>query len=280
MLYHNINQIIAKYDVFFLDIFGLIHDGSYLYDGAMDMLQNIKKAEKKAIFVSNAPRNSFETAKRLAKFNITEELYDVVYTPGQIFYDDCKNQTYSGTTGKYFAFGNQGDIGLIDGIAGFTRTEDITNADCILSFGIFETDEKNSQITELLKIAVDKKLPMLCLNPDKIVKKQGGKVEELCGGYIANIYLDLGGQVSYYGKPYQEFYQKIWEKIGKPNKKSILAMGDSFETDIKGACNFDIDSALVLTGVHNNLLDNITGLEEEIRENSAKPTYILKNLIA
>jgi len=293
-----IGEIIKKFDVFLLDIFGLIHDGVCLYHGAIEMLREIKKAGKISIFISNAPRNVDQTAKRLEKFGITSDLYSKIYTPGQLFYDECMyNAKYTGT---YFAFGGIEDIDLINGTSHISRTESIEDADFIIAFGMFDKVVQNSEINNLLKRAKERNLPMVCINPDKIVRKQKEKditekglrdaaihfeneahTEILCAGYIAALYEEISGHVEYYGKPYSLIYEIIFKTL-TVDKANIIALGDSFETDICGANFAKIASGLVLTGIHSNILyhDEIQAdkLEHCIKQYNAKPDFILKNL--
>ena len=43
-----------------------------------------------------------------------------------------------------------------------------------------------------------------------------------------------------YQKPDIRFYEKVYENIGKPDKDSIIALGDSLTSDIQGGNNFKI----------------------------------------
>ncbi|KJV53838.1 HAD hydrolase, IA, variant 1 family protein [Orientia tsutsugamushi str. Gilliam] len=59
----------------------------------------------------------------------------------------------------------------------------------------------------------------------------------------------MGGKVVYSGKPHSEIFQAVLNTLAlNVKKKKILMIGDTLETDILGANNIGIDSALVLTG--------------------------------
>ena len=51
---------------------------------------------------------------------------------------------------------------------------------------------------------VERDVHMHCLNPDRLVVRGG--VPEACAGAIADVYEMLGGQVTWYGKPYEAIY--------------------------------------------------------------------------
>ena len=47
---HDFSQIIPKYELFIIDLFGVIHDGVELYPKVFDNLQNIKNHKKHLVF--------------------------------------------------------------------------------------------------------------------------------------------------------------------------------------------------------------------------------------
>ncbi len=55
-------DISDKYDVFFVDLWGVIHNGVECHKDAISTLEHLKKKNKIIILISNAPRPS-ETVK-------------------------------------------------------------------------------------------------------------------------------------------------------------------------------------------------------------------------
>jgi len=283
MLEVKIDYLLKEFDCFLCDVYGIIYDEAELYPGVMDMLQEIKKTNKKIIFISNAPRKSDILTKRFMDFNITEELYTSILTPGQMLYDDLIANRPINFTGRYFAFGLENDINLLDGKSNFTRVNNIENADFVVSFGMFDCDQKNSEIEKMLNICLERNLEMLCLNPDKIVKRKKNTVDFLCAGHISFIYEKMGGKVTWYGKPYKDIYERAI-RIAKTPISKIVCIGDALETDIYGAHNAGLQSALVLTGLYDKLLDKNGKISwQEIKDNCSKfhypqPDFVLKDL--
>jgi len=103
-----------------------------------------------------------------------------------------------------------------------------------------------------LKSAIDRNLPMLCANPDRVVVC-GGQIILCCGG-VAERYEKMGGDVFYHGKPYPAVYQPVLSLLGGIVPSRILAIGDSLTTDIKGAMSNGIDGALIMGGIHHEVL--------------------------
>ena len=88
---------------------------------------------------------------------------------------------------------------------------------------------------------------MVCANPDREVMV-GQRIFQ-CAGTFAEHYRALGGDVRYHGKPYASVYQRCFELLGLPDRRRILAIGDTLHTDIAGAEAAGIDAALVTGGI-------------------------------
>ena len=77
-------------------------------------------------------------------------------------------------------------------------------------------------------------------------------------GLIENIYIyryeELGvplEKIHLLGKPSPIVYHWAQESFFSDlEKTSIIAVGDSLEHDIKGACRFEVDSAFITRGIH------------------------------
>ena len=52
-----LNKIYSNFDIFLVDLWGVIHNGVQCYSEALKVLKNIKK-NKKILLISNAPRPS------------------------------------------------------------------------------------------------------------------------------------------------------------------------------------------------------------------------------
>ena len=61
-----LNKIYSKFDIFFVDLWGVVHNGIECYSEALKVLKSIKK-NKKIILISNAPRPSNNVQKFLNK---------------------------------------------------------------------------------------------------------------------------------------------------------------------------------------------------------------------
>ena len=273
----NIYKIVPNFKIIFCDLWGVIHDGSNLYPGVKEFLIFCQRQNIKVIFVSNAPRRSSEAIKILEKFQIERELYLAMVTSGETFYHEA---TEDFSYKRCFIIAPNRDLNQLDGL-NFNFVEDLNEAEFIVNMGYYNSEFKNEGLETILKAAAKLNLPMYCLNPDLIVVKQTGETL-LCAGDLAQKYQALGGEVIYYGKPYQNIYQFAYDIYANATpKQQICMLGDSMHTDIKGANDFGIKSCLVLQGILNKTLsENFeNNMNNLIKQYKAQPDFLINDLL-
>ena len=236
-LIKGLSEVQGKYDAFFIDLWGVIHNGIELYASAVDVLRNLNKLNKRFVLISNAPRPSKSVRKYLLNLKMEETFLKNIFTSGEAALQSLKRSIYGK---KFYHLGPQRDKDLI---AGFEENKtSLNNCDFILCTGLFEYEESTMEYYKnLLKKYT--KLKMVCTNPDLIVHR--GVKKEYCAGSLAAIFEELGGEVVYFGKPYPEIYNFCIKK-----NESVLAIGDNIRTDIKGANMMKFDSLFITNGIH------------------------------
>lgn len=281
-----IKELVNNYEYFIFDIWGVVHDGSAAYPNVVEVISYLRSKNRKICFLSNAPRRAAKVALVLEKFGITPDLYDFILTSGEAAYLDLeKNQknNFQDFGQNYLYIGPEKDRDLLEGL-NYNMVDSASQADVAITTGF---DNDYSTIEEKLpqiKDAKDFNLPMLCVNPDLIVIRQSG-LELLCAGEIAKEYKKMGGEVSYYGKPYETVYKMVCKIFKCSDTSKMLAIGDALETDVKGASSFGIDSALVTSGILSNILGTKYGqeadrdkLEKVLNESQIFPQFIIPNI--
>jgi len=236
-LIKGLSQVQSKYDAFFIDLWGVIHNGVQLYPEAINALKNLIKLNKRFVLISNAPRPSKSVERYLINLKMDKIFLKNIFTSGEAALHTLKNNIYGE---KFYHLGPQRDEDLT---RGFEKNQTgLDKCDFILCTGLF--DEKTSSL-EFYKNLLKKhtKLKMLCTNPDLIVHR--GSETEYCAGSIAAVFENLGGQVIYFGKPYPEIYNFCMKK-----NETILAIGDNIRTDIRGANKMRFDSLFITGGIH------------------------------
>ena len=281
----SISVLAEKYQYFIIDIWGVLHDGTTLYPQVLPTLQYLKQAKKTVCLLSNAPRRSHIVVDFLAKMGIGSDLYSFILTSGEAVYLDLQHNQQNGFINfkqKYCYAGPLKDRNLLDGLA--YQETDVSLANFILNTGFDNDDSILDEKIPLLNKAKEQDLPMICANPDLIVVKQNGQ-KIICAGIMAKYYQSLGGKTFYYGKPLTKIYEILHNLLEKPNKSSIIAVGDGLETDILGANNFQIDSLLVTGGILTHELKisfsqkvDLDKIKNICQKYSAIPNYTISNL--
>tara|TARA_B100001029_G_C14996797_1_gene415524 strand:- start:204 stop:1037 length:834 start_codon:yes stop_codon:yes gene_type:complete len=246
-----LKSIADKYDLFFIDLWGVIHNGIKLYDHSIEVLHNLTTSKKDFVLLTNAPRPNNPVINFLKTLGLNKFL-DNVFTSGEAalkyLIHDHKNQ-------KFFHIGSIRDYDLFEGFK-HNKVSNINDANYILCTGLLEMHDKKSYLNVSLKFYekllldhISKK--MICTNPDLIVDK--GNTREYCAGTIASLFEKINGKVVYFGKPYAPVYNL---STNLKNKK-VLCIGDNLNTDIKGANNQNFSSLLITGGIHKFELSKI-----------------------
>ena len=238
-------EIYHKYDAFFIDLWGVVHNGIQLYPGAIEVLENLKKLNKRFVLISNAPRPAKNVKKFLLKLKMDKFFVKEVFTSGEVALKSLEKNIYGKT---FYHLGPKKDNDLFKGFEKNKRS--LKKSDFILCTGFFESEKDSLDFyRELLKKHIQQK--MVCTNPDLIVHR--GYRKEYCAGTLAAIFEKLGGQVVYFGKPYPEIYNFCVKK-----NETILVIGDNIRTDVKGANNMKFDSLFIIGGIHRNEFLNLS----------------------
>ena len=236
-----LRSIVENYDIFYIDLWGVVHNGITLHKNAIETLKEITKANKDYVLLTNAPRPNKTVNNFLEKMGMKKEIREKVYSSGEASLSYLKKNFLDK---KFFHLGPPRDFDLFLDFKK-DKTVEIKESFYLLCTGLFEDQSDDlDYYRELLKEHINKK--MICTNPDLIVDK--GKKRELCAGSVALVFEKMGGEVVYFGKPYPEVYN---QSIDNKNKKT-LSIGDNLNTDIKGANLLNYDSLLISNGVHKN----------------------------
>lgn len=273
--YPSLASIAAKYDGFILDLWGVIHDGTALYPGVKPCLESLRKQGKKIVFLSNAPRRASKVEERLNELGISPDLYDHVLSSGEVAFTFLAQPEHLLREQKYFYLGPEKDADLLDGLS-YLRTEDMVEAEFILAVDVQYHGQEVAELEPYLTEARHHNLPMICVNPDFEVVKQDG-THIWCAGAVAHHYEGMGGEASYFGKPYAAVYETALALLDTIKRDAILAVGDNIDTDILGGNNTGISTALVTGGILAREMPNPNpyGLRELCERKGALPTYVI-----
>ena len=234
---NHLADIYNLYNTFVIDLWGVMHNGVMLNVEANNAVENLIKNKKKVVFLTNAPRPCKEVKKYLRNLKMNENFLQNIVSSGQAAMEALQNKKFGNF---FFHLGPSKDNEIFFDIK--KNKSSLDKCDFILCTGLLENNEENlDYYKNLLKNYTSKKF--ICTNPDLIVHK--GNEKEYCAGTSAKIFESIGGDVVYFGKPYQEIYKMCFQE-----KEKVIAIGDNLNTDIRGANNMNIDSIFITNGVH------------------------------
>ena len=277
-----ISEISDKFDVYFIDLWGVIHNGVQCYPEALKVLEKLKEQNKKIVLISNAPRPSAVVKVFLETIGLESSCYDFLVTSGDITREYI---SLNSSKKNFYHLGPTRDIDLFKDLnVALTSKEE---CDEIICTGLVSDEEEKLQDYKiLLDFFLNKKIPLICANPDEVVAR--GEKIVFCAGALANQYKQEGGMVHYFGKPYSDIYSFALKKVRAhkdfKDKKEIntLVIGDNIKTDIKGANLFNLDSVLILNGIYKDFFRdgtfNFDQLKDSVNLKDVKINYFQEEL--
>jgi HAD superfamily hydrolase (TIGR01459 family) len=244
----SIEQLGSSYAAWLVDVWGVMHNGVRAFPGAVEATRRFREQGGVVVLLSNSPRPSAGLQHQLRSLAVVDQSYDATVSSGDLTRHELAK--HAGT--RVFHLGPERDLPIFAGID-VTRV-DAAAAELIVCTGLFDDEIETPEDYELLlKELADRKLTMLCANPDHLVERGDRLI--YCAGALAQIYAEDGGEVIYAGKPYPPIYELAEETIAelaerKVTRGEILAIGDGIRTDMAGAADFGLDAVFVASGLH------------------------------
>lgn len=246
-------RLSADYPVWYCDIWGVIHNGDEPFANTVACLAKHRERGGVVVLVSNSPRSEAGILKQLDEIGVRREAYDAAVTSGDV----TRTLMEEAPSHKLFHLGPERDLSIFHGLK--VERVPLEQAGAVICTGLFHDDRETPDDYEaLLKEMLSRKLPMICANPDKMVRK--GSRLLYCAGSLAESYAAMGGEVSMAGKPYAPIYDLARRKAEAARNtqvaaRDILAIGDGPETDIRGAAGQGIACLYVTGGVRDHTPD-------------------------
>ncbi len=249
-----LDEVAARYDVLYCDLWGCVHDGTRVWPDAVAALERFRKGGGTVVLLTNSPRPSPAVLRGFARFGIPESAWDIIVTSG----DAAQAGMMLGAVGrKVWHLGPEKDARfftdlpaeLSDAHAPVARV-DFDAAEGIVCTGPFdEVNDHPDDYRGKFLSAKARGLKLLCANPDIVVDLGDQRI--WCAGALAQLYTEMGGESLYFGKPHPPIYdlarRRLAERGIAAEADRILAVGDGIDTDIRGGMGEGIDT-LFLTG--------------------------------
>ena len=268
--------IASSFKAVFFDQYGVLHDGRNPYPGARDALAALKSRGVKIVILSNSGRTGAANAERLTTLGFEPELYDFLVTSGDVARTLVRRGAFPALLApgaRCFVISSGGDDEFASAL-GIVPTTHSGEAKLVIIAGSQADRLSLDDYRAILAPAARRGTPCMCVNPDKLMLTAAGNAPG--AGRIAKIYQELGGDVTWIGKPFSEIYHSAANLSGVEDRRDILCVGDSLEHDIVGAHMFGAFAALVRTGLLIGVSDK--ELSAEIGRHGVTPDFVIENL--
>lgn len=243
-----LSEISAGYAFILCDVWGVVHNGVRSNPTAVDALVRYRGAGGRVVLITNAPRPSSVVFNQLDRLDVDRDAYDDIVSSGDV----ARKYLEDRQEARIYHLGPDRDLPIFAGLP--NALVDQAEADLICCTGLFDdvSETPDDYVDQLDRLA-KRGLPMLCINPDKVVER--GDRLLWCAGALAERYEALGGKTIVVGKPYAPIYDMALNRLKELaardlDRESVLAIGDGAPTDLRGAVDQAIDVLFVTDGIH------------------------------
>jgi HAD superfamily hydrolase (TIGR01459 family) len=259
-----LGAIADRFDHVLLDQWGTLHEGRTIPPAARDCVRQLRDAGKRVLALSNSGKRADANARRLAALGLPPEAYDGVLSSGEVTWQGlrARDRAPFKTLGQAcFLISRDDDRSVVHGLD-LGIVDDVRDADFILLAGLDDAAAQPLQWRDCLAAAATHRVPMLCANPDVVMFGAGALIP--APGALAAFYQSLGGRVTFVGKPHAPIFDAALARLGNPEPKRVLVVGDSLDHDIAGGRAANMLTVLVRSGVHREALADAANLPQAI----------------
>ena len=253
----SLSEIADGYDVLLCDVWGVIHNGRESFPAACAALQRFRETRGPVVLISNAPRPSADVHTQLDALGVPRSAWSAFVSSG----DATRVLLGARAPGPAWAIGPDRDWTLYEGLGlDFTGPEDAAFIAC--TGPVDDTWETPEDYRDRLALCAQRKIEMICANPDRVVQR--GDTLVYCGGALADLYVALGGPVLMAGKPFAPIYDLALIEaaglLGHPaDRARVLCIGDGVQTDVRGAMDQALDCLFIAAGIHGDKAVGVGG---------------------
>jgi HAD superfamily hydrolase (TIGR01459 family) len=234
-----LQEIARDFDAMLIDQFGVIHDGQKLYPGALQVLQELRILNIPVIVMTNSGKRAAPNVDRVVKMGIAREHFVDCVSSGEVAFQSLD-------VTRAFLIGKDGEDYGFDPVQFVAHPDD---AEVMLILG---SNAPKTSLDDYRQIFEGLTLPAICCNPDKLMLTPSGL--QPAPGAIAEVYENMGGHVTWIGKPFAGIYEHALGLLGTP--KRVLCIGDSAEHDVAGGRGAGLSTLLVQQGISAGVADN------------------------
>lgn len=291
-IFPNLTHISHPFNGILLDAYGVFWGGNDygMLPGSKDAMETLVSSGKIVGILSNSTQLASKEMDKLERHGIIQgKHFHFLITSGEVARSIFLNEKLPFDTPRktFWLFGGihpkfSSHEAIFQGTP-YRETLDINDADFVY-VSVPHVHGEDQIDPEIFRADVEKirakKIPMVCSNPDLFAHEGKPPRAVVRQGSIAKLYAEMGGQVFYIGKPHHKAYSIALEQFrlrSVMNPTEILMVGDTPETDIRGARQCGMPSALITeTGMMSERISH-KGLENALKELPTQdtPNYLI-----
>jgi HAD superfamily hydrolase (TIGR01459 family) len=253
-----VDELLARYDVFLLDAYGVLVASGGALPGAASFLRRLAEAGKQRLIVSNdASRLPATSAARYQRFGLPIAEEDIL-TSGLLIRDHFAAAGLVGA--PCIVLGTEDSNSYVRAAGGVVVARDDDGAAVVVvadDDGYSLLDAINQVITVLLRrLARGQATSLILPNPDLVFPRAHDSYGITAGAIATTIEAvlrlrDPAGTHRFtpLGKPNRPMFEAATRRFPDMPLSRMVMLGDQLGTDILGAHRFGLDSVLVETGI-------------------------------
>src|SRR6476619_4393768 len=164
-----LRDLIGGVEVVLSDIWGVVHNGLESFPEACEALHTFRQQGGTVILITNAPRPADSVQRQLRKLGVADETYDAIVSSGDL----TRHFVADHRGRKVFWLGPERDTSIYRGLD--PQLAPLEQADYIVCTGLFDDETESAEDYR---------------------------------GMISELYLELGGEVLFYGNPRRPIYER------------------------------------------------------------------------
>ena len=294
-----VRALADDFDVFLLDMWGVMHDGHRPYDGVLDVIQQLKAAGKRLVILSNSSKRQDNSVKMLRKLGFDPEDFELIITSGEVAYQMLggKDSPLPTEPKSWPMLNDLADqkavvLGSGDGDAEYLQScgwklSNAAESSLVVARGTFTVNDGSSVVhkredangyevalTKMLEACAARHLPMLVTNPDKIRPDaerppMPGKIGDAYEAALKRHGVpNPSALVKRIGKPFPDVYEM--SLASDIDKTRVCMVGDALETDVTGGTLAGISTVwVIMDGIHSPDVKDLEGGANVVQEFNA-----------
>lgn len=243
------------------DMDGTIYEEDRVFDGTLDLLDEIVNRGGRYVFITNNSSKSVnDYVKKVTNMGIKADV-DNFFTSTQATIQYLK-QNHS--RAKVYCQGTKSLITELEA-NNIDVTEQVEKVDVVLVG--FDTELTTAKLRNTCEILCTQNVTYIATNPDWVCPVSFGFIPD-CGSICGMIKNATGKWPTFIGKPEPTMVKSAMGKYGY-TKTDTVVVGDRLYTDIATGLNAEVTAVCVLTG---------EATVNDIKNGKIKPTYTVDSV--